>query len=119
MNSTLELIFTQIHNDNFHRIGFVGDSITSTEWVHPNWRAIVEYVLKEELTSLIGNWKTPSWKIRCFNFGFDGSTTVDLLDLSKEITSHNLQTIFLMLGIMMHIKTSFLMNTSKICISLF
>ncbi len=61
---------------------FLGDSITSTEWVHPNWREIIEYVLKEELTRAVGegSWRIPSWGIRCFNFGFDGSTTTDLLD---------------------------------------
>jgi hypothetical protein len=72
-------------------IVFIGDSITSTEWVHPNWREIIEYVLKEELTNLIGvdNWKIPSWSIRCFNFGFDGSTTTDILDRINTILDLN------------------------------
>ncbi len=66
---------------------FLGDSITSTEWVHPNWREIVEYVLKEELIKAVGedDWRIPSWGIRCFNFGFDGSTTVDLLDRVNDM----------------------------------
>jgi lysophospholipase L1-like esterase len=63
-------------------IVFIGDSITSAEWVHPNFREIIEYVLKEELTSMLGSekWKIPSWGIRCYNCGFDGSTTKDILD---------------------------------------
>ena len=69
-------------------IVFIGDSITSTEWVHPNWREIIEYVLKEELTKQIGHdnykWKIPSWGIRCFNCGFDGSTTGDILKMLNE-----------------------------------
>ncbi|NMB56729.1 hypothetical protein GYA19_02210 [Candidatus Beckwithbacteria bacterium] len=28
-------------------IVFTGDSITSCEWVHPNWRDIVIYVLQD------------------------------------------------------------------------
>jgi hypothetical protein len=66
-------------------IAFVGDSITSTEWVHPNWREIVEYVLKEELQREMSDWKIPSWGIRCFNFGYDGSTTADILKKVDDI----------------------------------
>jgi len=63
------------------RIVFIGDSITSTEWVHPNWREIIEYVLKEELTRVIKDWKLSSWGVRCFNCGFDGSTTGDIIKM--------------------------------------
>lgn len=67
-------------------IAFTGSSTTSCEWVHPNWREIVEYVLKQELTNLLGdNWKLPSWGIRCFNFGYDGATTKDILDKLPDI----------------------------------
>lgn len=58
-------------------IVFTGDSITSCEWVHPNWREIVEYVLKQECQKG-KDWKTPSWGIRCFNFAYDGATTADI-----------------------------------------
>lgn len=80
----LKKIESHILNGNFFRISFIGDSITSTEWVHPNWREIVEYVLKEVLSASISDWKIPSWKIRCFNSGFDGSTTKDILELLPE-----------------------------------
>lgn len=69
-------------------IAFVGDSITSTEWVHPNWREIVEYVIKEELQKVM-DWKVPSWGIRCFNFGFDGSTTKDIVEKVEQINMVN------------------------------
>jgi lysophospholipase L1-like esterase len=63
------------------RIVFLGDSITSTEWVHPNWREIVEYVLKEELQKKMGgDWERPSWNIRGINSGLNGAATSDLLD---------------------------------------
>lgn len=77
---TLEEIKNQVLKTEHFRIVFLGDSITSTEWVHPNWREIVEYVLKEELTKLLKDWKLPSWKVRGINSGFDGATTKDLLD---------------------------------------
>src|SRR5258708_19965153 len=65
---------------------FVGDSITSTEWVHPNWREIVEYVLKDALVEYFdGNWKIPAWSVRCFNFGYDGAKTNDILEKVDDI----------------------------------
>lgn len=65
-------------------IVFTGDSITSCEWVHPNWREIVEYVLKDE--AIEGDdWKLPSWGIRTLNFAYDGATTKDILDKVDDI----------------------------------
>lgn len=67
-------------------IAFTGDSITSCEWVHPNWREIVEYVLKEELQKMYGeNWRLPSWGLRGFNFAYDGATTKDVLEKVGDI----------------------------------
>lgn len=66
-------------------IAFTGDSITSCEWVHPNWREIVEYVLQEEMTKFSGDWKLSEWGIRGFNFGYDGATTKDILDRVENI----------------------------------
>ncbi len=73
-----------------YRIVFLGDSITSTEWVHPNWREILEYVLKEEIQIGDGEetWKPASWGIRCYNAGFNGATTKNLLNiLDNEVLS--------------------------------
>ena len=65
---------------------FTGDSITSCEWVHPNWRDIVLYVLQNELTDLLnGDWKLAEWGIRGFNFAYDGATTKDILDKVEDI----------------------------------
>lgn len=77
-----------------YRIVFLGDSITSAEWVHPNWREIVEYVLKQEFGYRIGSgefgWKLAEWGIRCFNAGFDGATTEDMLQrLDTDVLVHN------------------------------
>jgi len=71
-----------IENHEIFRIVTIGDSITSAEWVHPNWREILEYVLKSELTDRYFSgdpmgWKIPSWGIRFINAGLDGATTAD------------------------------------------
>ena len=61
-------------------IVFTGDSITSCEWVHPNWRDILIYVLKKEIRKLpYGDLKNLDWGIRGFNFAYDGATTKDIL----------------------------------------
>lgn len=81
----MEKIKEALEKHKKYWIAFAGDSIMSTEWVHPNWREVVEYVLKEELQKVAEDWRIPSWGIRCFNFGFDGSTTADILKKIEEI----------------------------------
>ncbi|MFA6602615.1 MAG: SGNH/GDSL hydrolase family protein [Candidatus Shapirobacteria bacterium] len=80
-------------------IAFVGDSITSAEWVHPNWREIVEYVLKEELQPKFKDWRVPSWGIRCFNYGFDGASSRDIAKLASDGTlKTRLDLVIVMIG---------------------
>ena len=78
---TLDEIKNSLETKGKFWIVFIGSSLTSCEWVHPNWREIVEYVLKDEVTKRFNkeDWKIPSWGIRCFNYGYDGSTTKDLV----------------------------------------
>jgi len=83
MITTIELKSILESKGSF-RIVFLGDSITSTEWVHPNWREIVEYVLKEEMAKIVDNWKSASWGIRTINCGYDGSTSRDILKEKLE-----------------------------------
>lgn len=65
---------------------FTGDSLTSCEWVHPNWRDIVIYVLQKEMTkSLGGDWRTSEWGVRGFNSAYDGATTRDILSHIEDI----------------------------------
>ena len=67
-------------------IVFTGDSITSCEWVHPNWRDIVIYVLQEEMTKYTkGDWKTSEWGIKGFNFAYDGATTKDIYERIDDV----------------------------------
>lgn len=66
------------------RLVFLGDSITATEWIHPNWREIVEYVLKDKAGESVSDWKTASWGMRCYNCGFDGSATADIAKLMND-----------------------------------
>lgn len=87
MNHYIEDIIETITNHQTFRIAFLGDSITSTEWVHPNWQEIIEYVLKYEIQAgetEEDKWRLASWYIRCFNAGFNGATTRDLLELLDE-----------------------------------
>lgn len=73
------------------KVVFLGDSITSAEWVHPNWREVVEYVLKDMFEQENDwDWKLSSWGIRCINSGFNGASMADLLDRFEEaVGSHN------------------------------
>lgn len=80
----------KIESNGKYWIAFVGDSITSCEWVHPNWREIVEYVLKAKLDG--------DWGLRCFNFGYDGSTTKDILEKVDYINSVNPDLVIMMIG---------------------
>lgn len=80
----------QIDENGKYWIAFVGDSITSCEWVHPNWREIVQYVLNDKLSG--------DWGFRCFNFGYDGSTTKDILEKVDYIKLINPDLVIMMIG---------------------
>ena len=80
----------KLKKDGKYWIAFIGDSITSCEWVHPNWREIVQYVLNDKLKG--------DWGFRCFNFGYDGSTTKDILEKIDYIKSVNPDLVIMMIG---------------------
>jgi lysophospholipase L1-like esterase len=95
----LQKIRETITKDDIYKIIFYGDSITSTEWVHPNWREIIDYVLKDYLVPIIGDWKIPSWKIRTINAGLDGATTKDFVEqLELHVLSYNPSLVIFMGG---------------------
>lgn len=82
----LEEIKAKLEKNGRYWISFTGDSITSCEWVHPNWRDIVIYVLQNELIPLLnGDWKTPEWGIKGFNFAYDGANTKDIVEHLEDI----------------------------------
>lgn len=87
---TLQEISGTIGSKRRYWIAFVGDSITSCEWVHPNWREIVEYVLKSKLDA--------DWGFKTFNFGYDGASSRDILERTKEIEEINPDLVILMIG---------------------
>lgn len=81
----LEKVRANLKSGEEYRIVFLGDSITSTEWVHPNFREIIEYVLKfGDLSEELGDWKLPEWGLRFINCGFDGSTTDDIITMLDQ-----------------------------------
>lgn len=73
---TKQEIADKINKKGSYWIVFTGDSITSCEWVHPNWREIVEYALKDKLND---------WGLKTFNFAYDGATSRDLANRSSEL----------------------------------
>lgn len=82
----LDGVKKQLLENGKYWIVFTGDSIASCEWVHPNWRDIVIYVLQTELTELMGGeWKLPEWGIKGFNFAYDGATTKDVRDRMDDV----------------------------------
>jgi lysophospholipase L1-like esterase len=84
---TQEQIKKTLEKEGKFYIAYVGDSLTSCEWVHPNWRDIVTYVLQMEMTSKVSDWRVASWGVRGFNFGFDGATSLDIVNKLPEIQS--------------------------------
>ena len=82
---SLDKIKTSLINTGRYWIVFTGDSLTSCEWVHPNWRDIIIYVLSNEITGLSANGKPIEWGIKGFNFAYDGATTEDILNHADDI----------------------------------
>lgn len=93
----LEELKSKLEAGSLYKIVFLGDSITSAEWVHPNWREIIEYVLKFELESKFNHWEVPHWNIRCIPVGLNGGTTGDILRyLEEEVLNYYPDLVFCM-----------------------
>ncbi len=75
----LEKIKDKLLKDQKYTIVFFGDSTISTEWVHPNTREIIEYVLKDTLEKTMQDWRLPNWNIRFINAALNGGSTKDFL----------------------------------------
>jgi lysophospholipase L1-like esterase len=79
MSEILNLIKEKLTLNQKYNIVFFGDSTISTEWVHPNIRTILEYVLKMNLEEEMEDWKSPNWNLRFINAGMSGASTKDFL----------------------------------------
>jgi lysophospholipase L1-like esterase len=77
--SILEKIKTKLLLNQKYTVVFFGDSTISTEWVHPNVRGIIEYVLKMTLEEDMNDWRSPNWNLRFINAGLSGGSTKDFL----------------------------------------
>jgi len=84
VNKYLQKIKNFLEEDKVYKIAFLGDSITSSEDIRPNYVDIINYILKEELTKITGNWELPYWKLKIINSGLNGATSKLLLDTLKE-----------------------------------
>jgi len=67
-----------------YKIAFIGDSLTSTEWIHPNWREVFEYILKFSFDEFSeDDWWIPEWNLCFFNYALDGASTKNFLEQVK------------------------------------
>jgi hypothetical protein len=79
----LKTIKNTLEETGRYWIVFTGDSLTSCEWVHPNWRDIIIYVLRNSLSDLGADeaW----WGVKGFNLGYDGANTKDIVEKLPDI----------------------------------
>ncbi|MDY0097396.1 MAG: SGNH/GDSL hydrolase family protein [Candidatus Dojkabacteria bacterium] len=73
-------ILNTLKSGKEYKIVFIGDSLTSAEWVHPNWRDVFEYILKfsfEEFKE--DDWWVPEWNLKFYNYALDGASSRDFL----------------------------------------
>lgn len=78
MQKTKEYLYILdlLKNKKEFKFVIIGDSITSGEWVLPNWRNIFEYILKFGFEELPGKDKwIAEWNLKFFNYSLDGATT--------------------------------------------
>ncbi len=83
-NVLIKSIISKINDGKIFKVVFLGDSLTSAEWVHPNWREIIEYVVKYKLEPQFKDWWMSHWNLRFINSGVDGGTTKDFLEYLKN-----------------------------------
>jgi len=93
-------VLEKLKREEICRIAFIGNSITSGEWVMPNYRAMVEYILKYALAEEFDDekWWIPEWNMKFYNYSLDGGTTKEFLksyELAVEECSPDL---FFVLG---------------------
>lgn len=82
----MDELISHLNKQGKYWIVFTGDSIASCEWVHPNWREMVIYVLHEEATKMLGgDWQLSEWGIKGFNFAYDGTTTKDIYEKINDV----------------------------------
>jgi lysophospholipase L1-like esterase len=69
-------ILNSLRLGNEYKISFIGDSLTSAEWVHPNWRETLEYILKYSFEEFQNDdWWIPEWNLKFYNYALDGAST--------------------------------------------
>jgi lysophospholipase L1-like esterase len=94
-STLLDDIKARITLNQKFKIVFYGDSTTSTEWVHPNWREVMEYVIKMELEDFEESengstqWNYSWWNLNFVNSGLNGAETKDFIErLERDVFAH-------------------------------
>lgn len=99
----LNKIYERLDNQQIYKIAFVGDSISSAEWVFPNWRSIFEYILKFELEKSFkrfggDNWWLPEWNLKFYNYALDGASSKNMLESVTTAISEVKPNMFVVMG---------------------
>lgn len=96
----VESIKEKICKDKSYTILFIGDSITSANFIHPNWREMFEDVVKEEMGCNVGDWGPSYWNLKFINSSLDGGSSNDFLKrFNQEISLFKSDLVIIMLGI--------------------
>ncbi len=95
-----EEILHNLKNNRSYKIAFIGDSLTSCEWVHPNWRDIFEYVLKFSLAEEFdeSDWWIPEWNLKFYNYALDGASTRDFISQFELAQNEVSPDLFIIMG---------------------
>ena len=99
-NSPLyQKILKELQAGEQYKIAFIGDSLTSAEWVHPNWRDAFEYILKFSFEEFKNeDWWIPEWNLKFFNYSLDGASSKDfLLNVETALSEVN-PDLFIIMG---------------------
>lgn len=78
-------IVNNASKDQLFNVVYYGPSTTSVDFVFPNWGQVVQYVMREELTKIIGDYKKAFWNFQVSNRGLDGASSGDLLERMDDL----------------------------------
>jgi hypothetical protein len=92
-------ILNSLKSDKIYKIAFIGDSLTSCEWIHPNWREVFEYILKFSFDEFEGDdWWIPEWNLRFYNYALDGASTKNFLEMTSTAMKEVDPDLFIIMG---------------------
>jgi lysophospholipase L1-like esterase len=95
----IDEIAKSLNRDELYKLAFYGDSLTSADMKMPTWVDIVGYVLRQNLTGKVDDWRNKEWNLKIYNCGLDGGHTSNLLkEVDRQVLDLGPQIIFIQLG---------------------